>query len=328
VLYWQKVDIDRPVERNFATVLLYNEEGELIDAHPAIGPALGLSFLQHMHIHGHVPFWMVEPDARFKTYWRLDSPTGGPNTLCMIYNAEGEDTWNMSEVVFEDGYEGLPLRAGTTWWRTRQGRWSSGQSVEYGRLGESSTVAIVRSGTDPRVMEYTWTEIEGAWIVSRVKGMTPDLDDFDMRKWVPWERAFTNFEINPQIPEGLLAWPPAPQVKMDFTTPDAAIETIMSCLSAGREDLLEYCSVKPPDGPIPTEAMPNMMAYWFEEFEHMRDGLRLLEKRREGEYRIYRVQIPQPTSGHTRSFEIKLVPIGDNWKMDVDIGLLLFQFWD
>jgi tetratricopeptide (TPR) repeat protein len=328
VLYWEKVDANLPIERNVATVLLYDEQGNRINAHPAIGPALGSICLHHMHIHGHVPFWMVEPDERFQTHWRLDAPSDGPKTLYMVYNAVGQDAWNMAKVVFEDGDEALPLSAGTGRWHRRLQRWSPSESVEYGRLGKSGKVAIVRSGTDPYVLKYTWTNIGGAWVVSRVQGTTPDLEDFDMRKWVPWERTFTNFEINPQIPEGLLDWPSTPALKMDFSTPDAAIETIMNCLRAGREDLLPHCSVEPPDDPVPTEAMPNMMAYWFEEFDHMRDGLRVLEKRQEDEHWIYKVQIPQPTSGHRRSFDIKLVPVGDNWKMDVDIGLLLFQFWD
>jgi hypothetical protein len=115
---------------------------------------------------------------------------------------------------------------------------------------------------------------------------------------------------------------------MDFTTPEAAIETIMNCLRTGREDLLEYCSVNPPKGPIPQESPPSLTGYWFDVFAHMREGLRILEKRQEGEHWIYKIQIPQAWRSRGRTFDVKLVPVGDNWKMDVDIGLLLFQFVD
>lgn len=104
--------------------------------------------------------------------------------------------------------------------------------------------------------------------------------------------------------------------------------SLLTCMRRGQESLLPLCSVTPPKEPAKQNRPPSILAYWFEAFPNMREGLCVANKTQMGEDWLYHIEIPQPLTAHRRGFDLKVKKVGAEYRIDADLGLLKLQFFD
>lgn len=348
--FWQKPEENSRSQRYPATVLLYDDKNQLLNVHPFIGPFLGeiclrlqqLGIQDPFDAHNFFPYIRFSPQSDCKKSWSLGAPRSDENVLYEICEladeaAKKDYSTKVTEIRFTpDGR--IPLSVGLKLWPARSNWWHAYPELcRFTDLPGLGKVAITQSGLPSYGIQYTWTKCDDYWLVNHVKGAHIDLEaprNYDKEKpgkaqKSEWEIAFEKFEINPEIPKDVLEWPAARPVKMDFSTPDAAVETILECLRTGRKDLLPYCTANPPEAPIPKKAPVSHLAYLFDTFERYHEQLKVIERRQEDENWIYTVRIPLWFKEDAqRKFDIKIVPVNGLWKMDGNPNALVFQFYD
>jgi len=306
VFYYGKLDQSSARTHGRATVLLYDKDGRQLNVGPAVGFNLGSLCLMHLVSAGNIPGVRTDPRENEEIRWRLHSPADGRSVLYSI----SRQTWhgNVHGQLGQLTYllPDTPLYSASSTW-TRDNRWSNSDRSRYrfSPLGDSGQFGVTQS---PFIQESEWTQVGKAWVVRRSKTLWPY--GGPSGTGMPTQITFTNFTINPPIPVGVLELPDAPRVAMDFSTPDAAAETVMNCLRTGRSDLLPYCGVTPPEKPVPTKTRSLLMPYQLEIYGEMH----ISEKNKKGDAWIFVIKFCRPFEKRDRACQIEIVPVGEKWK--------------
>ena len=296
--------------RAHAAVLLYDEEGNRLDLHPAIGFNLGTICLMRLVPGNNLPWVHTRHRENRELEWRLHALPNGESKLYSI----SRQTWkrNVHSELQCVKYRSpdIPLSSSTATW-TRQNTWSDSERSEYefGRLGESDKFAVIRS---PFVLKSDWMQIDGTWTVYRSSTSWPPGKQADQGEKM--RISFTNFVINPTIPEGVLDLPDAPHVEMKFSTPEAAAETVMTCLKTGRSDLLPYCAVVAPDKPMPTKMSSWLTPYDLEVYGRMR----LSDGQKKDDAWFFVLEFRRPFAKRDRKCRIRIVPVDKEWRCETE----------
>ena len=342
VFYWKRPETDNAerLKRNLAVVQLYDDKGKEIAIHPSVRGMLGMSCAGLLWLNrlplvlpreptpakpGDPPFWEKEwylntdeSSASLTVKFRAAAKSGAKADQTI------DNSWQLMEIRYSRG-DFLPLAMDHKIWEQRQNRWIiMDSSCEFRRLGQSNRVAVGGFGVNFPT-RFDWEQIGDVWMVCRASGSRTAFDLTDRRKTTSWAVEFTHANVNVEIPDALLAWPDAEKVNLDFTSPDAAAETVLNCIRSGRTDLLPWCGVQPPGEAMPTKAPLTDLSYRFETFPGVRESLKLGEKKQEGENWIYRVEMLDPLQGRTRGAMMKIVPHNQEWRMQEDGPPLLFS---
>ena len=344
VFYWKRPETEDPkqLNRNLAMIQLYNKKGKALKVHPFVGAVLGRACAERLWLN-RPPLAMPREPGKAKPgdpsiwekKWFLNIGKTSATLTLQFRNAAfrtGQSfnrPWQFKEVRYAPD-EMLPLAVSEKMWNSRQGVWMAFEtSCEFSRLGESGRVTVSRMGVNI-VKRYEWANVKNAWVVHQVSGSSPPLADPRMKTSsdpsmkTPWTMEFTGIEINPEIPDKLLAWPERKPVKLDFASPDAAAKTVLDCIRNDRADLLPWCNTRPPRNPPPTKAPVSELSYCFGVFKKVKE-MKITDKKQAGEGWVYRVEIYDPLGMRTRSADLKIVPQGQEWRVKRESPPLLLS---
>lgn len=338
VFSWKRPETNKTEKpnRNWAVVELYGKEGKPLEVHPFVRTMLGMACTERLWL-SRLPLVMPREPSTAKpgapSFWEKKwflnaSPTSA--TLTLQFRAaprpgeSSDNSWQLKEICYVPG-ELLPLAVSDKMWRPDQGVWMDfDTSCEFSPLGKTGRVAVSRTGvhTDRR---YDWANIAGAWVVQRISGSRPAFESPGQRKMTPWTMEFTGIEINPQIPDTLMAWPERKPLKLDLSSPDATAATILACIREDRPDLLPYCYTDAPAGPPPSRVPYGELSYRFKIFKDVAASLRVKDKRQEGDHWLYTIELLDPLRTQSRSAQIKIMQKDGAWRVANEGSPLLFR---
>lgn len=325
VFYWDKNAGSMP-GHSPAVVQLFDGEGKPLAVHPFVSKTLGLFCMQMLHLN--TPSLLSLPrtsDPNFEIHSYLDT-VGEDKIFTSLFKYdrpamhEGKHItvfgdWNLLEVRF--GNDGNPVSAGVKQWADKAKQWQWARSPYYFKKADKGDrVFISRMGRMPNASLYEWKNAGQGWAVGMARGYRENFEVAEKGHYLPWEYQFTNFQINPAIDPEVLAWPAPRPFKMDFSTPDATIQTIFNCLKNDRGDLLAYCTTHAPDKPMAERAPASYMGYLLDTNRGIAERIKIMEKMPYETLWLFHIQVPKLWMKQNLETSYKLTQVDGQWKLD------------
>jgi hypothetical protein len=321
--FWKKYPPKQPQEAFPVAVVLHDEQRQRLDIHPGVNELLALALMYRDPGFAGL-FQREHPGVTF----RLDT-SGTESRLLKVFEHPGANGHPASlsawQLTFTPDDE--PVTFEEIRWSLERGREDGGMYHRYARLGDAPFLGVVQQGRGNDAREYGWRQVDGVWVIDRIRGGRPDLTAATPGAFVPWELELKEFELNPELNDALFELPEVPAPSLDLSTPERAIETILRCLRSRRFDLLQHCHIEKTAAPIQSR-IPHYNNYFFDVYPELDERLVVESQWQDGDAWVYRVLIPQPLRTHRRARDIRLVPTDGEWRMDADIGLLHLAFYD
>ncbi len=307
---------------NKTFVRFFDETGNRINVHRAIETYTGLYFLRLQQFQKQGILSRRSLLSQQKT-WRLDNSNNDVSVLYVIDHPKTAFWVNTIEFT----PDGKLLSIEKSLRRDSESlQFPTFIKMTCEALPELGKVVLARTESSQSGQEYQWGQVNSTWIVtSNNAWRAKDPANPDSPRETLYNFAFSNIHVNEPLADDPFDEPasqPAPP-KIDLSSPEATMNTILLLIRKGRTDLLQYCNVNPPDKPMPDYSMPSPFEYYYDTYKALREDLKVVDKKQTADGWTYTITLPNVMKPEPERVEIQLKKIDREWRIDGDNSKLL-----